>query len=430
MVSLMRKKVGVVGLGYVGLPVAIAFGQVLPVVGFDIDERRIRSLDSGMDETGEMSTDELMRANITYTDDPASLATCDFIIITVPTPVDSAKRPDMRALTLASESVGQYLTSGTIVVYESTVYPGATEEICIPVLEKASGKLAGIDFFVGYSPERINPGDRERRLSQIVKVVSGQDRQTCETIAEMYGLIVEAGIHKAPSIQVAEAAKVIENTQRDINIALINELSIIFDRLSISTADVLQAARTKWNFLPFSPGLVGGHCIGVDPYYLTYKAESVGYHPQVILAGRRINDGMGKFVATSLVKQMIWQNIAIQGSRITIMGITFKENVSDIRNSRVIDIIQELKEFGVEVQVTDELACPERTREEYGIQLREWEDLQPAHGIVLAVPHERYLHLGWEELAGLLYQGQGVIADVKSVLNRETCPAEISLWRL
>ncbi|TGV04931.1 nucleotide sugar dehydrogenase, partial [Mesorhizobium sp. M00.F.Ca.ET.186.01.1.1] len=308
-----------------------------------------------------------------------------------PTPLDDAKRPDMKALLLASETVGKHLQPGAIVVYESTVYPGATEETCIPVLERSSGMRAGAEFFVGYSPERINPGDKERRLAQIVKVVSGQDQATCDEIAQMYGLVVEAGIHKASSIQVAEAAKVIENTQRDLNIALINELAIIFDRLGIETADVLEAAGTKWNFLPFSPGLVGGHCIGVDPYYLTYQAERVGYHPQVILAGRRINDGMGKFVATSLVKQMIWRHIPIQGSRVTILGMTFKENVSDIRNSRVIDIVHELREFGVEVQVTDDLADPEKTWSEYGIKLREWDELQPADALVLAVPHAKYV---------------------------------------
>lgn len=426
----MRKKVGVVGLGYVGLPVAAAFGQKVPVIGYDVDAARIAALQTGRDETGELTADELARSSITYTDDPGLLAECDFIIVTVPTPVDDAKRPDLKALLLASETVGKHLQPGAIVVYESTVYPGATEETCIPVLERSSGMRAGADFFVGYSPERINPGDKERRLAQIVKVVSGQDQATCNEIAQMYGLVVEAGIHKASSIQVAEAAKVIENTQRDLNIALINELAIIFDRLGIETADVLEAAGTKWNFLPFSPGLVGGHCIGVDPYYLTYQAERVGYHPQVILAGRRINDGMGKFVATSLVKQMIWRHIPIQGSRVTILGMTFKENVSDIRNSRVIDIVHELREFGVEVQVTDDLADPEKTWTEYGIKLREWHELQPADALVLAVPHAKYVQLSWAELSSLLHQNCGVIADVKSVLNQKTCPSDIVVWRL
>ncbi len=426
----MRKKVGVVGLGYVGLPVAAAFGQKVPVIGYDVDAARIAALQTGRDETGELTADELARSSITYTDDPGLLAECDFIIVTVPTPVDDAKRPDLKALLLASETVGKHLQPGAIVVYESTVYPGATEETCIPALERSSGMRAGADFFVGYSPERINPGDKERRLAQIVKVVSGQDQATCDEIAQMYGLVVEAGIHKASSIQVAEAAKVIENTQRDLNIALINELAIIFDRLGIETADVLEAAGTKWNFLPFSPGLVGGHCIGVDPYYLTYQAERVGYHPQVILAGRRINDGMGKFVATSLVKQMIWRHIPIQGSRVTILGMTFKENVSDIRNSRVIDIVHELREFGVEVQVTDDLADPEKTWSEYGIKLREWDELQPADALVLAVPHAKYVHLSWAELSSLLHQNCGVIADVKSVLNQKTCPSDIVVWRL
>lgn len=426
----MRKKVGVVGLGYVGLPVAVAFGKKVPVIGYDLDARRVAALQEGWDETGEHTAEELARTSVTYTDDPEKLAACDFIIVTVPTPVDEAKRPDLRALLLASETVGKHMQPGTIVVYESTVYPGATEEVCVPALERASGKRAGEDFFVGYSPERINPGDRERRLADIVKVVSGQNQATCDEIAEMYALVVEAGIYKASSIQVAEAAKVIENTQRDLNIALINELAIIFDRLGIATAEVLEAAGTKWNFLRFTPGLVGGHCIGVDPYYLTYKAESVGYHPQVILAGRRINDGMGKFVATSLVKQMIWRNIPIQGSRVTILGMTFKENVPDIRNSRVIDIVNELREFGVEVQVTDDLADPAKTWAEYGIRLRDWDDLQPADALVLAVPHAKYVHLGWGELSSLLHGGCGVIADVKSVLNLKTCPSDIVVWRL
>lgn len=429
-VTPMRKKVGVVGLGYVGLPVAVAFGEKLPVIGYDVDARRIAALQTGRDETGEHTAEELARTSVTYTDDPARLAECDFIIVTVPTPVDEAKRPDLRALLFASETVGKHMQPGTIVVYESTVYPGATEEVCVPALERSSGKRAGEDFFVGYSPERINPGDRERRLARIVKVVSGQDRATCDEIADMYALVVEAGIHKASSIKVAEAAKVIENTQRDLNIALINELAIIFDRLGIATADVLEAAGTKWNFLRFTPGLVGGHCIGVDPYYLTYKAESVGYHPQVILAGRRINDGMGKFVATSLVKQMIWRHIPIQGSRVTILGMTFKENVPDIRNSRVIDIVHELREFGVEVQVTDDLADSAKTWAEYGIRLRDWDDLQPADALVLAVPHAKYAHLGWEELSSLLHGRCGVIADVKSVLNQKTCPSDIVVWRL
>ena len=413
-----------------GLPVAAAFGQKVPVIGYDVDAARIAALQIGRDETGELTADELARSSITYTDDPGLLGECDFIIVTVPTPVDDAKRPDLKALLLASETVGKHLQPGAIVVYESTVYPGATEETCIPALERSSGMRAGVDFFVGYSPERINPGDKERRLAQIVKVVSGQDQATCDEIAQMYGLVVEAGIHKASSIQVAEAAKVIENTQRDLNIALINELAIIFDRLGIETADVLEAAGTKWNFLPFSPGLVGGHCIGVDPYYLTYQAERVGYHPQVILAGRRINDGMGKFVATSLVKQMIWRHIPIQGSRVTILGMTFKENVSDIRNSRVIDIVHELREFGVEVQVTDDLADPEKTWSEYGIKLREWDELQPADALVLAVPHAKYVHLSWDELSSLLHKNCGVIADVKSVLNQKTCPSDIVVWRL
>lgn len=424
------RKIAVVGLGYVGLPLAVAFGEKQPVVGFDISERRIATLKQGIDYTGEFSPEELRKAAILYTSDPQKLAECDFIIVAVPTPVNRVHQPDLTLLIKASETVGRYLQPGSIVVYESTVYPGVTEEECLPVLERHSGLQAGKDFYVGYSPERINPGDREHTLQNIVKVVSGQNEQALEIIAQTYGQVVEAGVYKASSIRVAEAAKVIENTQRDLNIALMNELAIIFDKLGLDTREVLTAAGTKWNFLPFTPGLVGGHCIGVDPYYLTYKAQSIGYHPEVILAGRRINDNMGKYIATSLIKQMILRGIPIQGSLVTILGITFKENVADIRNSRVVDIIAELKDFSVKLQVADVRADPGEVQEEYGLQLVPEGELQPADAVVLAVPHLAYCRQGWRLVRRLLKDQGGVVVDVKSVLDKEECPADVTLWRL
>ncbi|GAX92056.1 nucleotide sugar dehydrogenase [Effusibacillus lacus] len=426
----MNRKIAVVGLGYVGLPVAVAFGERVPVVGFDINSKRIATLQQNIDYTGEVKSEELERAKIEFTNDEARLRECDFIIIAVPTPIDHAKQPDLTPLIKASETVGRNLQPGTIVVYESTVYPGTTEEVCIPVLEQHSGLRASQDFFVGYSPERINPGDKQHTFKTIVKVVSGQTEDTLNVIADVYGMVVEAGVYRASSIRVAEAAKVIENTQRDLNIALMNELAIIFDRLEIDTTEVLAAAGTKWNFLRFTPGLVGGHCIGVDPYYLTYKAESIGYHPQVILAGRRINDGMGKFIATSLVKQMILKGIPIQGSRVTILGLTFKENVPDIRNSKVIDIIRELWEFGVEVQVTDPLADAKEVHAEYGLDLIEVNELLAADAVILAVSHKNYIDMGWKGITALLKNEQGIVADVKSVLDVNTIPDKVTLWRL
>ncbi len=424
------RRIAVVGLGYVGLPLALAFGRKTSVVGFDISERRISSLKQGVDYSGEFSQDELKNSNVTYTTDPCALDECDFIIVAVPTPVDRVHQPDLTLLLKASETVGKHIRSGDIVVYESTVYPGATEEECIPVLERFSGLRAGVDFHVGYSPERINPGDKEHTLQNIIKVVSGQDERTCEIIAETYEQVITAGVYKASSIRVAEAAKVIENTQRDLNIALMNELAIIFDRLGLDTREVLSAAGTKWNFLPFTPGLVGGHCIGVDPYYLTYKAQSVGYHPEVILAGRRINDNMGRFVATSLVKRMILCGIPIQGSSVTVLGITFKENISDIRNSRVVYVVNELVDFGVRVRVSDAMADADEVRREYGLDLMKEEELTPADAVVLAVPHRIYCQRGWELIRRLLKPGGGVVADVKGVLSREDCPSDVSLWRL
>lgn len=426
----MKRRIGVVGLGYVGLPVAVAFGENQLVIGFDINLDRIAALQRGIDYTGEVSVQELKQANIQFTANPEKLKECDFIIVAVPTPIDYAKQPDLTPLIRASETVGRNLNPGAIVVYESTVYPGTTEEVCIPILEEHSRLQSGKDFFVGYSPERINPGDKQHTFKNIVKVVSGQNEDTLSIIADVYGAVVEAGVYRAPSIKVAEAAKVIENTQRDLNIALMNELAIIFDRLGIDTSEVLAAAGTKWNFLGFKPGLVGGHCIGVDPYYLTYKAESIGYHPQVILAGRRINDGMGKFVATSLVKQMILKGIPIQGSRVIILGMTFKENVPDLRNSKVIDIVQELQEFGVEVQVTDPLADSREAYKEFRLQLVSQEELLPADAVVLAVAHQSYVDMGWKGIFSLLKNRQGVVADVKSVLSIHEVPGNITLWRL
>jgi UDP-N-acetyl-D-galactosamine dehydrogenase len=424
------RKIAIVGLGYVGLPVAAAFGEVVPVTGFDINPHRIETLKQGFDYTGEMSEEELARTNIEYTSDPARLSDCDFIIVAVPTPIDHAKKPDLTPLIKASETVGQHLQKGAIVVYESTVYPGATEEVCVPILERMSGLICGKDFFVGYSPERINPGDKEHTFPNIVKVVAGMDEDTLQIIADTYGMVVKAGVYRASSIKVAEAAKVIENTQRDLNIALMNELAIIFDRLGIDTSEVLEAAGTKWNFLRFTPGLVGGHCIGVDPYYLTYKAESIGYHPQVILAGRRINDSMGKFIATSLVKQLALQNKLIQGARVTVLGLTFKENVSDLRNTRVIDIIEELREFGVVVTVSDALADPDEAMREYGLELVPHERLEPADAVVVAVPHNRYREMGWTGVLALLEDGKGIVVDVKNMLDPKERPEGVTLWRL
>jgi UDP-N-acetyl-D-galactosamine dehydrogenase len=426
----MNRKIAVVGLGYVGLPVAVAFGKKGRIIGFDINEHRINTLKQGIDYTKEVESQDLLESDIDFTNDPSRLREADFIIVAVPTPITETKQPDLTPLMKASETVGSNLQKGAIVVYESTVYPGATEEVCVPVLEKASGLKAGVDFFVGYSPERINPGDKEHTFTKITKVVSGQNDEVLEIIAGVYGSVVEAGVYRASSIKVAEAAKVIENTQRDLNIALMNELAIIFDKLGIDTAEVLEAAGTKWNFLSFTPGLVGGHCIGVDPYYLTHKAESVGYHPEVILAGRRINDNMGKFIATSLVKQMIHKNMPVQGARVTILGLTFKENVPDLRNSKVIDVIRELQEFGVEVQVTDALADKEEAVREYGIELVDYDKLIPADAVVLAVPHDEYVEKGWEQFNKLLKHGRGIVVDIKSKLIKEMCPESITLWRL
>jgi UDP-N-acetyl-D-galactosamine dehydrogenase len=423
------RNIAVIGLGYVGLPVAVAFGRAgMPVIGFDIDMERVDDLKAGMDRTREITPAELKCATLTFTSEAVHLRTADFFIVTVPTPIDDAHRPDLSALLNASATVGQALKSGDVVVYESTVYPGATEEECVPVLEQASGLRAGINFAVGYSPERINPGDRGHRFETIKKVVSAQNERTLDILADVYGAVVSAGIHKAPSIKVAEAAKVIENTQRDLNIALMNELSSICHLLNIDTTDVLTAAQTKWNFLPFSPGLVGGHCIGVDPYYLTHRAEKAGYHPEVILAGRRINDGVGARVARECIRYMMRNSST--NKVVTVLGLTFKENVPDIRNSKVVDIIHELRAFGAEVQVHDALVSPEDARREYDIKLSEYGQLQPVEAVILAVPHDCYVRSGWPFIVSLLKDSRGLIIDVKSKLDRDKTPSGVELWRL
>jgi UDP-N-acetyl-D-galactosamine dehydrogenase len=424
------RKISVIGLGYVGLPVAAAFARAgTPTVGFDISAARIAELRGGHDRTGEVAAADLGRPQLQLTDDATRLADADFHIITVPTPIDGSNRPDLSPLVAASQTVGARLKRGDIVVYESTVYPGATEEDCVPVLERASGLVWKRDFHVGYSPERINPGDREHRFDTIAKVVAADDEPTLGIIAAVYGSVVGAGVWRAGSIKVAEAAKVLENTQRDLNIALINELALICDRLDIDTRDVLAAAGTKWNFLNFRPGLVGGHCIGVDPYYLTHKAESVGYHPQVILAGRRVNDSMGVYVANRVVRNLMrrgWNGRPV----VTIMGVTFKEDVPDVRNTRVAELVRELRNFGVAAQVHDPRADAAELKHEYGIELLRLEDCQPADAVVVAVAHREFTEGGWPMVRKLLRPEGGFVADVQGLLDRMTKPAEVTLWRL
>jgi UDP-N-acetyl-D-galactosamine dehydrogenase len=422
------RKIGVVGLGYVGLPVAIAFGKAGALtIGFDIDSRRISELQRYFDRTREITEAELRAANIRVSSNAADLQEADFFIVTVPTPVDASNRPDMSIVLAASRTVGRALKIGDIVVYESTVYPGATEEECIPTLERESGLRNGVDFHVGYSPERINPGESQRRFENITKVVSGQDAQTLDIVAGVYGAVVRAGIHRAPSIKVAEAAKVIENTQRDLNIALINELALIFNLLGIDTSDVLAAAGTKWNFLNFTPGLVGGHCIGVDPYYLTHRAELAGYRPQVILAGRSVNDHMGAWVAQECVKYLFSKG---SGKTVVILGMTFKENVPDIRNSKVIDIVRELLSFGVDVHIADPLAAPAECQHEYGITPEPIADLPPADAVILAVSHAEYRQGGWPLVLRRLKPDGGLVMDIKALLDRASAPPNVRLWRM
>ena len=432
--DLQKKQVpvAVVGLGYVGLPLAVALSEHFDVLGFDVSAQRVRELSEGLDRTGEVPRDALDGSGIFYTSDPSDLARAGLVIVAVPTPIDANRRPDLGPITGASETVGRNMREDSVVVFESTVYPGLTEEVCVPLLEKYSGFTLGREFWVGYSPERINPGDKVHTLQTIVKVVAGVDGPTTELLARVYGTIVKAGVHKVSNIKVAEAAKVIENTQRDLNIALMNELALIFGRLGIDTTEVLEAAETKWNFLPFRPGLVGGHCIGVDPYYLTHKAEALGFHPQVILAGRRINDFMGKYVAETAVKKMIAKDRRIKGARAGVLGLTFKENVPDLRNTRVVDIIRELEEYGVRVLVHDPLADPKEARAEYGLTLVSLEELRDLDVLILAVPHRKYKELTPQRLASFLADSRnGLLLDVKGFLNRDEITAlGLSYWRL
>ncbi len=423
--------VAVVGLGYVGLPLAVEFGKKIETIGFDLSSEKVESYKCFCDPTGEVSDDDLRTATkLTVTTDPALLSKADYIIVAVPTPVDEAHQPDFSPLVGSSTSVGRHMKKGAIVIYESTVYPGATEEICVPILEKESGLKWKRDFHIGYSPERINPGDKEHTITKILKVVSGDDADSLEKVAQLYEKVITAGVHRASSIKVAEAAKVIENTQRDLNIALMNELAIIFDKLGIDTLEVLQAAGTKWNFLPFRPGLVGGHCIGVDPYYLTHKADMLGYIPQVILAGRRINDGMGKFIAEQTVKQMIQAGSHVKGAKVIVLGLTFKENCGDLRNSKVIDIINELKTYGIDVLVHEPIGDADEAMHEYGVSLTPWDKLPQADAIVAAVAHKEFLARPLSEFLGKLKQ-DGAFIDVKSAYDTQALrDAGLTVWRL
>ena len=423
--------IAVIGLGYVGLPLAVEFGKKFKTIGFDLSVEKVAAYRDFVDPTGEVSTEDLRAATqLSCHTDPSVLKDADFIVVAVPTPVDEAHQPDLTPLEKSSATVGRHLKRGAIVVYESTVYPGATEEVCIPILERESGLVWKKDFFVGYSPERINPGDKERTVTRIVKVVSGDTLDTLAKVSEIYGAVITAGVYPATSIRVAEAAKVIENTQRDLNIALMNELAVIFHKIGIDTIEVLEAAGTKWNFLPFRPGLVGGHCIGVDPYYLTHKADMLGYHPQVILAGRRINDGMGKYVAEQTVKQMIAAGSSIKGANVVVLGLTFKENCPDLRNSKVIDVIRELESYGCQVHVHDPVAAAAEAKHEYGIDLKAWNALPKADAIVAAVSHREFHDMGLPALLAPLHGG-GVFVDVKSAFDAGKIAATGSqVWRL
>ncbi|MCH4518269.1 nucleotide sugar dehydrogenase [Staphylococcus haemolyticus] len=423
----MERKIAVVGLGYVGLPVAVTFGKKHEVIGFDINENRIKELKENHDRTNEVTSEDLKATNIYFTSNSEDLKKADFIIVAVPTPIDKNNKPDLTPLLKASETVGEVLTPDTIVVYESTVYPGATEEDCVPVLERESGLTCGKDFFVGYSPERINPGDKVHTFETITKVVSGQTPEVLEVVADVYGSVVTAGVHKASSIKVAEAAKVIENTQRDVNIALMNELALIFDKLDIDTNEVLRASGTKWNFLNFKPGLVGGHCIGVDPYYLTHKAQEVGHHPEVILAGRRINDDMSKFVASNVIKGLLKQGLEVQGATVNVLGLTFKENCPDLRNTKVINIIKELKDYGLDVHVNDVEADKEEAQRFYNINLEDNNELPQADAIVFAVAHKDYVDNKQDYLK--LVKDNGVVLDIKGVIEENEIGNK-GLWRL
>jgi UDP-N-acetyl-D-glucosamine/UDP-N-acetyl-D-galactosamine dehydrogenase len=426
-----QRNIAVVGLGYVGLPVAVAFAKQHPVIAFDIQEARIQALKQFQDDTGEISREELNNKNLHFTCDANALSEADFIIIAVPTPITDAHQPDLQPILNASKTIAPYLKKSAIVVYESTVYPGVTEEKCAPILEQYSGLICGQDFFLGYSPERINPGDKAHTFTQITKIVAGQNDIVRDQIADVYRTVVTAGIYQAPSIKVAEAAKVIENSQRDLNIAFVNELALICHRLGIDTLEVLEAAGTKWNFLPFKPGLVGGHCIGVDPYYLTYKAAELGLHPQVILAGRRVNDGMGKYIGEQVAKKLAQAGIVLKQAKVGILGLTFKENCADVRNTKVIDIVQELTEYGVQILVHDPLADPAIAMGEYGINLCAFEALIDLDAIVLAVAHDAFKKIACADLLKLLNPQSKMVFDIKGSLDALACQTlGISLWRL
>ena len=426
-----RERIAVVGLGYVGLPLAVHLSRHFSVTGFDISDRRIQELEAGRDRTLEVSQDELQAAAVQFTSDPKQLSLCRLIIVSVPTPIDASRMPDLGPVVSSSEIVGDHMVKGSCIVYESTVYPGVTEDICGEILARRSGMTLGRDFTLGYSPERINPGDKVHTLETIVKVVSGSDEPTRRLLSKVYGTVVRAGIHEASSIKVAESAKVIENTQRDLNIALMNELAMIFHKMNIDTAEVLAAAATKWNFLPFRPGLVGGHCIGVDPYYLTFKAQQLGYHPEMILAGRRINDSMGKYVAERAVKMMIIAGKQVLGARVAVLGLTFKEDVPDLRNTRVVDIIRELQDYGVEVRVHDPLADAEEARKHYGIDLVSMEGMSGADAVILAVPHAFYRNMGLDAVSGLCVDSRPLVIDVKGAFTPEAAgKIQTHYWRL
>lgn len=424
----MDRNIAVVGLGYVGLPVAVSFGNKHKVIGFDINEGRISELKNNYDRTNEVTTEKLEASNVEYTSDRDKLSESDFIIVAVPTPIDKHNKPNLTPLIKASETVGSALKKGSIIVYESTVYPGATEEECVPVLEEFSGLECGKDFFIGYSPERINPGDKEHTFETITKVVSGQTPEVLEIVAEVYDSVVKAGVYKASSIKVAEAAKVIENTQRDVNIALMNELAIIFDKLNIDTNEVLKASGTKWNFLNFKPGLVGGHCIGVDPYYLTHKAQEVGHHPEVILSGRRINDNMAKHIASNVIKEMLKHGMEVQNASVNVLGLTFKENCPDLRNTKVIHIIEELASYGLEINVNDVEADKKEAKDIFDIDLKDKEQMSKADVLIFAVSHKEYLENKSEYIN--LVQENGVIFDIKGVISDKDINESQRLWRL
>lgn len=429
-----NEKISIVGLGYVGMPIAVAFAKKVDVIGFDLNKKKIALYKSGIDPTNEVGNDEIRRTTVEFTADETRLKEAKFHIVAVPTPINSDKTPDLSPVEGASRIVGRNLTKGSIVVYESTVYPGVTEDICVPILEKESGLKCGVDFKIGYSPERINPGDKVHRLENIIKIVSGMDEESLDEIAKVYKLVIEVGVHRAGSIKVAEAAKVVENSQRDINIAFMNELAMVFDRMGIDTKEVIEAMNTKWNALGFTPGLVGGHCIGVDPYYFVYEAEKLGYHSQIILSGRKINDGMGKFVADAIIKKLILANKVVRQAKVVVLGVTFKENTPDTRNSKVIDIIDSLREYGIDPIVVDPEADFEEAKHEYGIDLIDLKDVEDADCLVLAVAHDIFKQMSWKDIDNLygdFESHEKILIDVKSILDRNEIEEKgYSYWRL